>query len=375
MTDAQIKLMVDRFLGWKLPENFNPDGGISFKKAFNEKTPWPMKNEPTGTNLFDATQAEDMIRYILAEPSTEGTQAAQPQFGFFRCLSCGFNGTISTDEIAKHRAQCSHGPTVPMSQAEWEARGEPAPVAQVDAGKRVCRCGNPACPSPKYDCRCGACMIVDCMCNHVPAVAQTEWPPIPDDLKNIHQLDKKNVVAICEWHAKNQAWVRSPMNLSYLIERIASLTQRLQCAGQRTNCAACGECKPTPFRNDRLGGYVCAGCLENAYEDATQRLQESEAREAELKAEIAKHLEMIAWFNKRCDWYSGELKRHDDRMEALERSHKALLAAIKSVQDAAADICMTYNQEAHNPDCDCYFCVYDRASDAADLVIAAAEKL
>lgn len=26
MTDDQIKHMVNRFLGWKLPENFNPDG-------------------------------------------------------------------------------------------------------------------------------------------------------------------------------------------------------------------------------------------------------------------------------------------------------------------------------------------------------------
>ncbi len=63
--DDQIKHMVNRFLGWKLPENFNPDGGISFKKDFNENTPHPMKHEPTGTNLFDATQAEEMICYLL----------------------------------------------------------------------------------------------------------------------------------------------------------------------------------------------------------------------------------------------------------------------------------------------------------------------
>ena len=66
MRDDQIKHMVDRFLGWRLPENFNPDGGISFKKAINEDRPsWPQKNEPTGTNLFDATQAEEMIRYMI----------------------------------------------------------------------------------------------------------------------------------------------------------------------------------------------------------------------------------------------------------------------------------------------------------------------
>ena len=63
---AQIKQMVDRFLGWKLPENFNPDGGISFKKFLNENRPdWPQKNEPTGTNLLDASQAEEMVRFLL----------------------------------------------------------------------------------------------------------------------------------------------------------------------------------------------------------------------------------------------------------------------------------------------------------------------
>ena len=61
MTDAQIKHMVDRFLGWKLPDDFNPDAGISFKAH----TAFPMKHEPTGTNLFDVTQAEAMVRYML----------------------------------------------------------------------------------------------------------------------------------------------------------------------------------------------------------------------------------------------------------------------------------------------------------------------
>lgn len=65
MTEAEIKAAVSRFLTWKLPEDFSPDGGISFKATFNENTPHPMKAEPTGTNLLTATQAEAMIRYIL----------------------------------------------------------------------------------------------------------------------------------------------------------------------------------------------------------------------------------------------------------------------------------------------------------------------
>lgn len=65
MTEAQTKHMVSRFLGWRLPENFSPDAGISFKKTFNEHTAHPMKHEPVGTNLFDATQAEAMVRYMI----------------------------------------------------------------------------------------------------------------------------------------------------------------------------------------------------------------------------------------------------------------------------------------------------------------------
>jgi len=65
MSDEQIKYMVNRFLAWRLPENFNPDGGISFKKIRNEHTAYQAKNEPVGTNLLDAVQAEEMIRYLL----------------------------------------------------------------------------------------------------------------------------------------------------------------------------------------------------------------------------------------------------------------------------------------------------------------------
>lgn len=65
MTDNDVKRMVDRFLQWKLPADFAPDGGISFKAAFNEHTPHPMRHEPVGTNLLNATQAEEMIRHIL----------------------------------------------------------------------------------------------------------------------------------------------------------------------------------------------------------------------------------------------------------------------------------------------------------------------
>ena len=69
MTEDQIKHMVNRFLDWKLPESFHPDAGISFEPEFNKE--WnakqgkpPQRHEPVGTNLFDATQAEAMVRYM-----------------------------------------------------------------------------------------------------------------------------------------------------------------------------------------------------------------------------------------------------------------------------------------------------------------------
>lgn len=65
MTNDQIKHMVNRFLSWKLPENFNPDNGITFKPMFNEHTDHPMRCEPTGTNLLDYTQADAMVRHML----------------------------------------------------------------------------------------------------------------------------------------------------------------------------------------------------------------------------------------------------------------------------------------------------------------------
>lgn len=65
LVEDQIKFMVDRFLAWKLPDDFRPDNGISFNPLINEETEHQRKREPSGTNLFDARQAEAMVRHIL----------------------------------------------------------------------------------------------------------------------------------------------------------------------------------------------------------------------------------------------------------------------------------------------------------------------
>lgn len=65
MTEDQMKHMAQRFLNWPLPENFAPDGGVSFEPVGNPGTEWEYRNTPTGTNLLDYTQALEMVRHIV----------------------------------------------------------------------------------------------------------------------------------------------------------------------------------------------------------------------------------------------------------------------------------------------------------------------
>lgn len=74
MTDAQIKRMAERFLGWKLPADFSPDAGISFDPIFNKGSPYEARHNPTGTNLFNYDQAMAMVRHMIegsAQASSE----------------------------------------------------------------------------------------------------------------------------------------------------------------------------------------------------------------------------------------------------------------------------------------------------------------
>jgi hypothetical protein len=68
MSKINIDKMVDRFLGWRLPDDFAPDGSISFNHA-----PDAMGHEPTwptGTNLLTAVQAKQMFSEVV-QPDEE----------------------------------------------------------------------------------------------------------------------------------------------------------------------------------------------------------------------------------------------------------------------------------------------------------------
>jgi hypothetical protein len=61
--------MVNRFLWWKLPQDFAPDCHISFKlpdPVLNHNPTWPV-----GTNLFTADQARAMLEHVLGGARVE----------------------------------------------------------------------------------------------------------------------------------------------------------------------------------------------------------------------------------------------------------------------------------------------------------------
>lgn len=66
MSKSIIENMTQRFLGWKLPKDFMPDGGISFDKIANKGTKQEYIREPSGTNLFNYDQAKTMVEYITS---------------------------------------------------------------------------------------------------------------------------------------------------------------------------------------------------------------------------------------------------------------------------------------------------------------------
>ncbi len=75
MNEAQIKYLVDRFLGWTLPTDFQPDGNIQYNRPVMA-TKGSKEVMPSGTNLFDASQATEMLLYMIDGMPVEPVVAA-----------------------------------------------------------------------------------------------------------------------------------------------------------------------------------------------------------------------------------------------------------------------------------------------------------
>lgn len=62
MIKTVLDKLVDRFLGWKVPETFGPDCGVSFTKP-NSVYP---EGYPVGTNLLTAVEAKAMFQHVAS---------------------------------------------------------------------------------------------------------------------------------------------------------------------------------------------------------------------------------------------------------------------------------------------------------------------
>ncbi|MFT4115443.1 hypothetical protein [Bradyrhizobium sp.] len=79
MKHEQLKHLVDRFLSWHLPTDFNPDGGIGYSRpVYATREAADNHQMPTGTNLFDASQAYQMVRHMVEGMPAEQAEQAMP---------------------------------------------------------------------------------------------------------------------------------------------------------------------------------------------------------------------------------------------------------------------------------------------------------
>lgn len=67
ISDQRIERMAGRFLNWKLPADFAPDGGVTFEPVGNRDTGNEYRREPVGTNLLTYNQAVEMVRHMIGD--------------------------------------------------------------------------------------------------------------------------------------------------------------------------------------------------------------------------------------------------------------------------------------------------------------------
>lgn len=115
MNDAQIKHMVDRFLGWRLPKPWHPDNGISYQRPNYAHAP-ADHDWPTGTNLFGADEAREMVQYML-DALPEAT-TPEPNWNYMaRAMQrAPFFATGSEEDI---EAALKIAASIPVAIGDW----------------------------------------------------------------------------------------------------------------------------------------------------------------------------------------------------------------------------------------------------------------
>ena len=130
MNDAQVKHMVDRFLMWKVPADFSPDGGVKFDPHRDAGGGF---HRPIGTNILTATQAEALIRHLLDGLPGEDTATAFDKADMFwrtldpddsgdnpsEALNRGMVGAFTVCEVASsYMGPTRYGFIAPVLDAE-----------------------------------------------------------------------------------------------------------------------------------------------------------------------------------------------------------------------------------------------------------------
>lgn len=141
--------MVDRFLSWKLPDDFHPDAGINFKREYNEGTPYPGKHQPIGTNLLSATQAKAMLEHVLnAAPHAErssGTEDSAEQRAPAAVAAPQSSAKHDTSPQVSHtdekRIPSPCDPNNPLHQVAAEMIAASPPVTYTSHAHRCMSCG------------------------------------------------------------------------------------------------------------------------------------------------------------------------------------------------------------------------------------------
>lgn len=117
-----VERMVQRFLGWRLPEDFHPDDGISFEPLGNKgHATAEYKRQPSGTNLFNYEQATKMVRYMTRDEDERET----PEQAFERGYKAGWlHSAEGTSQLPLNAEPVSPQPKEDGFEAWWAAQTE-----------------------------------------------------------------------------------------------------------------------------------------------------------------------------------------------------------------------------------------------------------
>jgi hypothetical protein len=126
MNHDQIKHLVSRFLAWPLPENFNPDGGITFEPIANKGTAHEHQRHPVGTNLLDATQAAVMVEHMVEGLPTPEKPEPNPEWEA-KAKALRDQTRMKAEEMAAELDEPVNEPEATLTMLErWTADAEPA---------------------------------------------------------------------------------------------------------------------------------------------------------------------------------------------------------------------------------------------------------